>query len=118
MVGKVENLYIPQMLDSIRTSRVIGILILVQGMVFLSFWKIIGWAITIGTQRYSSFSGKMAKSFFSQDRTLIQLLQTGSNYLSILLILGIIVSICGILTLAFPKQAVQILIALRILKQS
>jgi len=106
------------MLDPTRTSRVIGTLILIQGAVLLSFWKILNWTITIGTQRYSSFSGKVAKSFFSQDRTLIQLLQTSSNYLSILLILGIIVSICGILILAFPKQATQILIALRILKRS
>jgi len=106
------------MLDSTRTSRVIGTLILLQGIVFLSFWKILGWAITIATHRYSSFSGKMAKSFFSQDKALMHLLQTGSNYLSVLLILGIIVSICGILILAFPKQATQILLALRILKRS
>jgi len=107
-----------QMLDPTRTSRVIGTLVFIQGIVFLSFWKILGLAIAIGTQRYSSFSGKMAKSFFSQDRTLMQLLQTSSNFLPILLILGIIISICGILIIAFPKQATQILIALRILKRS
>jgi len=77
-----------------------------------------GWAIAIGTGRYSSFSGKMAKSFFSQDRALVQLLQTGTNYLPILLTLGIIISVCGILMLAFPKQTTQILIALRILKKT
>jgi len=106
------------MLDPIRTSRIIGILVTFQGMVLLSFWKIMGWAIAIGTQRYSSFSGKMAKSFFSQDRTLMELLQIGSNFLPVLFILGAMVSICGILILAFPKQAIQILIALRILKRS
>jgi len=106
------------MLDPTRTSRVIGTLILIQGAVFLTFWKILNLAVTIGTQRYSSFSGKVAKSFFSQDRTLIQLLQVGSNCLYIFLILGIIASICGILILTFPKQATQILLALKILKRS
>ena len=106
------------MLEPIRTVRVIGSLVFLQGIVFISFWKILGWAIAIGTGRYSSFSGKMAKSFFSQDRALVQLLQTGTSYLPILLTLGIIVSVCGILMLAFPKQATQILIALRILKKT
>ncbi len=106
------------MLEPIRTVRVIGSLVLLQGMVFLSLWKILGWAVAIGIGRYSSFSGKMAKSFFSQDKALVQLLQTGTSYLPILLALGITISVCGILMLAFPKQATQILIALRILKRS
>ncbi|GBU24524.1 hypothetical protein R83H12_01157 [Fibrobacteria bacterium R8-3-H12] len=106
------------MLDPIRTARIIGILVFLQGVVFLSFWKIMGWAIAVGTQRYSSFTGKMAKSFFSQDKALVQLLQTGTNYLPMLLALGIIASVCGILMLVFPKQAAQILVALRVLKRS
>jgi hypothetical protein len=104
-------------LEPIRTARVIGALVLLQGMVFLLFWKIFGWAIAVGIGRYSNFSGKMAKAFFSQDKALIQLLQTGSSYLPILLVLGSIVSVCGILMLAFPKQTVQILIALRVFKR-
>jgi len=107
-----------KMLEPIRAVRVMGSLVLLQGIVFLSLWKILGWAIAVGIGRYSSFSGKMAKSFFSQDRALAQLLQTGTDYLPILLTLGIIISACGILMLAFPKQATQILIALRILKRS
>lgn len=95
-----------------------GSLVLLQGIVFLSLWKILGWAVAIGIGRYSSFSGKMAKSFFSQDKALLQLLQTGMGYLPMLLALGITVSVCGILMLAFPKQATQVLIALRILKRS
>jgi len=106
------------MLEPIRTARVIGSLVLLQGVVFLSFWKLASWAFAIGIQRYSSFTGKMAKSFFSSDHSLLQLLQTGTNYLPILLTLGIIISVCGILMLAFPKQATQILIALRILKKT
>jgi hypothetical protein len=105
------------MLEPIRTTRVIGILFLLQGWVFLLFWKILGLIITVGVGRYSNFTGKMAKAFFSQDKVLMQLLQTGANYLPILLALGLIVSACGILMLAFPKQTVQILIALRIFKR-
>jgi hypothetical protein len=105
------------MLEPIRTTRVIGVLVHLQGMVFLLFWKIFGWAITVGLGRYSNFSGKMAKAFFSQDRALLQLLQTGTNYLPLLLALGSIISVCGILMLAFPKQTMQILIAFRIFKR-
>jgi hypothetical protein len=106
------------MLEPIRTARVIGSLVFLQGIVFLSLWKILGWAVAVGIGRYSSFSGKMAKSFFSQDKALVQLLQTGTSYLPVLLALGITISVCGILMLAFPKQTTQILIALRILKHS
>ncbi|MCL1957498.1 MAG: hypothetical protein FWF63_09265 [Fibromonadales bacterium] len=106
------------MLEPKRTARVIGILVLLQGAVFLSFWKIASWALAIGIQRYSSFTGKMAKAFFSSDHTLLQLMLTGTNYLPIPLALGITASVCGILMIAFPKLAVQILIALRVLKRS
>jgi len=105
------------MLEPKRTARVIGILVFLQGLVFLSFWKFIGWAIAIGIERYSSFSGKMAKAFFSQDQALLQMLQAGTSYLPIPLAIGITASVCGILILAFPKQAVQILVALRVLKR-
>jgi hypothetical protein len=104
-------------LEPIRTARVIGVLVLLQGMIFLLFWKIFGWAIAVGIERYSNLSGKMAKAFFSQDKTLMQLLQTGTNYLPILLVLGSIISACGILMLAFPKQTVRILITLRVFKR-
>jgi len=76
------------------------------------------WAINVGMERYSNFTGKIAKSFFAQDRTLIDLLQTSSNYLPLLLALGSVACVCGILMIAFPKQATSILIALRVLKRS
>jgi len=104
------------MLDPIRTARVIGILVFLQGTIFLLFRKIMGWAIAIGMERYSSFTGKMAKSFFAQDKTLVNMLQTGANYLHILLALGCIASVLGILIIAFPKQAAKILVAFKILK--
>ena len=106
------------MLEPKRTARVIGILVLLQGVVFLSFWKIAKWALAIGIERYSSFSGKMAKAFFSSDQTLLQMLLKGTSYLPILQAIGITASVCGILMLAFPKPAVQILVALRVLKRS
>jgi len=106
------------MLDPKRTARVIGILVFLQGAIFLLFWKIAGWALAIGIDRYSNFTGKMAKSFFSQDKTLVQLLHIGINYLPILFTLGITASVCGILMIAFPKLAAHILVALRVLKRS
>jgi hypothetical protein len=60
----------------------------------------------------------MAKAFFSSDHSLLELLLTGTNYLPIPLALGITASVCGILIIAFPKQAVQVLVALRVLKRA
>jgi len=106
------------MLDPIRTARVIGILVFLQGAVFLLFQRIMAWAIAAGMERYSSFTGKMAKSFFAEDRTLINMLQTGANYLPIFLALGILISVCGILMIVFPQKTTQILISFRVLKRS
>jgi len=89
-----------------------------QGAVFLFFWKIMGWAVAAGIERYSSFTGKMAKSFFAEDRTLMNMLQAGSDYLPIFLTLGIVISVCGILMIVFPQKTTQILITLRVLKRS
>jgi hypothetical protein len=105
------------MLEPIRTARVLGSLVLLQGAFVLLFWKVMDVAIATGMARYASFSGKMAKKFFSQDKALIKLLQTGEAFLAPLLALGIIISILGILMIAFPKQTVQILIALKILRK-
>jgi len=109
--------YIPNMLDPIRTARVLGSLIVVQGVVLLAFWKILGTVIATATARYANFSGKMAKAFFSQDKALINLLQTGESYLIILLVLGLLISFLGIIMIALPKQTMQILLALRILSR-
>jgi len=106
------------MLEPKRTARVIGILVLLQGAVFLSFWKLASWALAIGIQRYSSFTGKMAKAFFSSDHSLLELMLKGTSYLSILFAIGITASVCGILIIAFPKLAVQVLVALRVLKRA
>jgi len=105
------------MLEPIRTARVLGSLVLAQGAFFLLFWKTLAAAIATGMARYADFSGRMAKKFFSQDKALLKLLEAGETYLTPILILGLIVSFIGILMLAFPKQTVQILIALRILRK-
>jgi hypothetical protein len=104
------------MLDPKRTSRVLGSLIVVQGAVLIAFWRILAMVVATATARYSNFSGKMAKSFFAQDRALAELLKTGSSFLTPLLIIGIIVIILGILMLVFPQRTVRILTFLRILR--
>ena len=104
------------MLDPKRTARVLGSLIIAQGAVLIAFWKVLAMIVAAATARYSNFTGKMAKSFFAQDRALAELLKTGSSFLTPLLILGIIIIILGILMLAFPQRTVRILAFLRILR--
>jgi len=104
------------MLDSNRTARVLGSLVAAQGVVLIVFWRILAVVVATATARYANFSGRMAKSFFAQDRALAELLKTGSSFLTPLLILGIIVTILGILMILFPKKAVKILVFLRILR--
>jgi len=103
------------MLEPIRTARVLGILIVMQGAALLAFWKILEIVIVTAATRYASFTGKLAKMLFSQDKALINFIQAGETYLMPLLILGLLISLLGILMIAFPKQTVQILVALRIL---
>jgi len=103
------------MLEPARIARVLGGLIFAQGFVLIAFWKIFGIVIATASVRYSNFSGRMAKAFFSQDKALINLLQTCEAFLTPLFISGLLVSFLGIIMIAFPKQTVQILIAFRIL---
>lgn len=107
--------YLLNMFEPVRTVRVLGGLVFVQGASILLFWKVLAKIVAVGAGRYANFSGKMAKAFFSQDRALAQLLQTGSSFLTPLFILGLLISLLGILMIAFPKQTAQILSALRIL---
>lgn len=104
------------MLEPIRTIRVLAILVITQGAFVLLFWKVLATVIAVAEARYNNFTGKMAKTFFSQDRALTQLLQTGDAFLAPLFILGLLISVLGIFMIAFPKQSLQILIALKILK--
>jgi uncharacterized membrane protein HdeD (DUF308 family) len=114
--GKIEIFYFPQMLDPKRTARVLGSLIIVQGVVLIAFWRILAMIVATATARYSNFTGKMAKSFFAQDRALAELLKTGSSFLTPLLIAGIVIIVLGILMLVFPRKTVRILTFLRILR--
>jgi hypothetical protein len=104
------------MLEPNRVARVLGCLIFAKGALLILFWKILEFIIATGLQRYGNASGKMAKFFFQQDKALADLLKFGSTYSSILLVLGIIISVIGVLFIAFPKQTVHILSAFRILR--
>ena len=104
------------MLDSNRTARVLGSLVTAQGVVLVVFWRILAMIVATATARYANFTGRMAKNFFAQDRALAELLKTGKSFLTPLLILGIIMTLLGILMILFPKKTVKILIFLRILR--
>ena len=84
------------MLEPIRTIRILAILVITQGAFILLFWKVLAAIIAVAEARYNNFTGKMAKTFFSQDKALIQLLQTGDTFLTPLLILGLLMSVLGI----------------------
>jgi ABC-type phosphate/phosphonate transport system permease subunit len=105
------------MLEPIRAIRVIGSLVLFIGAIFLLVWKIAAFAVSTGMSRYANFTGKLAKKFFSQDQSLVALLQTAETLIPWLLLAGILVSCIGILIIAFPKQAMQILCAMHILRR-
>ncbi|MDR1829914.1 MAG: hypothetical protein LBQ76_04000 [Candidatus Fibromonas sp.] len=104
------------MLDSNRTARVLGSLVTAQGVVLVVFWRILAMIVATATARYANFTGRMAKNFFAQDRALAELLKTGKSFLTPLLILGIIITLLGVLMILFPKKTVKILIFLRILR--
>jgi hypothetical protein len=105
------------MLEPTRAVRVIGSLVFSIGALLLLFWKIATFAIATGMSRYANFSGKMARKFFSQDQALIGLLQSAETLTPWLLAVGILISCIGVLIIAFPKQAMQILCALHILRR-
>jgi len=63
------------MLDSNRTARVLGSLVATQGVVLIVFWKVLAMVVAAATARYANFTGRMAKSFFAQDRALAELLK-------------------------------------------
>jgi len=97
-------------------SQLLGLLVLLHGATIVFFWKVLDYAIATGMARYGSASGKLARTFFSDDRELVELLQFGQDTLPVLLFVGILIMVKGILAIAFPAQTEQILRAFRIVR--
>jgi hypothetical protein len=80
-------------------------------------------AIHLALARYSNFTGRIASRNFAEDKQLLAmvkdvnaLLPTAETALTILLVIGILILLVAVVCIAFPKQAVHVLVALRLLK--
>ncbi|MBO7413531.1 MAG: hypothetical protein J6U20_07715 [Fibrobacter sp.] len=117
-------------LTPIRTVRLIGAMIAIIGMIFVLVSRVLTAVLAIATDaihlalaRYSNFTGRIASRNFAEDKQLLAmvkdvnaLLPTAETALTVLLVVGILVLLVALVCLAFPKQAVHVFVALRLLK--
>ena len=80
-------------------------------------------AIHLALARYSNFTGRIASRNFAEDKQLLAmvkdvnaLLPTAETALTIILVIGILILLVAVVCIAFPKQAVHVLVAMRLLK--
>lgn len=117
-------------LTPIRTARTISVLIAIIGMLILLVSRVLmavvsmaNEAIQLALARYSNFTGRIAARNFAEDRQLLKMLKdvnalmpTAETALTIMFIVSIVVLIVALFGLAFPKQFLHVLVALKILK--
>lgn len=105
-------------LAPLPVARLVGTLLLVQGMVIAAFWKVLHYAVGVGLERYTGSTGRLARSLFRKDREIMELLNFAGDLLPILFVLALLVMLAGILVLAFPQQALQIMRAFRLIQDA
>ena len=117
-------------LTPIRTVRLIGAMIAIIGMIFVLVSRVLTAVLAIATDaihlalaRYSNFTGRIASRNFAEDKQLLAmvkdvnaLLPTAETALTIILVIGILILLVAVVCIAFPKQAVHVLVAMRLLK--
>lgn len=117
-------------LTPIRTARAVSVLIALMGMlvvlvsrVLLAVVAMANEAIQLALARYSNFTGRIAARNFAEDRQLLKMLKdvnalmpTAETALTVMFVIGIVILVVALLGLAFPKQFLHILVALKILK--
>ena len=117
-------------LTPIRTVRLIGAMIAIIGMIFVLVSRVLTAVLAIATDaihlalaRYSNFTGRIAAKNFAEDKQLLamvkdvnSLLPTAETALTVILVIGILVLLVAVVCIAFPKQSVHVLVALRLLK--
>lgn len=117
-------------LTPIRTVRLVGAMIAIVGMIFVLVSRVLTAVLEVATDaihlalaRYSNFTGRIASRNFAEDKQLLAmvkdvnaLLPTAETALTVLLVVGILVLLVALVCLAFPKQAVHVFVALRLLK--
>ena len=118
-------------LTTTRTARFIATMFAVLGMFFLLVERALSSVLVLaqtgvdkGLARYNNFTGRFAAKNFADDRELLALLRDAKDMLpmadtllTLLFIAGILVLVIAVFGLAFPKQFVQILVALHLLKR-
>ena len=117
-------------LTPIRTVRLVGAMIAIIGMIFVLVSRVLTAVLAIATDaihlalaRYSNFTGRIASRNFAEDKQLLAmvkdvnaLLPTAETALTVLLVVGILILVLALVCLAFPKQAVHVLVAMHLLK--
>lgn len=117
-------------LTPIRTARLISAMIAIIGMILVFVSRLLmavvmmaSNAVHLALARYSNFTGRFASRNFDEDKQLLAMLKdvepllpTADTVLTVVFILGIVVLLVALAGLAFPKQFVHILVALKLLK--
>lgn len=117
-------------LTPIRTARLVSAMIALIGMILVFVSRLLmavvamaSNAVHLALARYSNFTGRFASRNFAEDKQLLgmlkdvePLLPTADSILTVVFVLGIIVLLVALAGLAFPKQFVHILVALKLLK--
>ena len=117
-------------LTPVRTGRLLASQFALVGMVFLFIERALSAilvmaadAVKLGLARYNNFTGRFASQNFAEDKQLLGLLKevqrilpTAETALTVFMVVSILFLVVAILGLAFPKQFVHILVALKLLK--
>ena len=117
-------------LTAVRTGRLLASLMALVGMVFMFIERALSAilvmaadAVKLGLARYNNFTGRFAAQNFSEDKQLLTLLKDvqailppAETALTVFMVVSILFLVVAILGLAFPKQFVHILVALKLLK--
>ena len=117
-------------LTPIRTVRLVGAMIAIIGMILVLVSRVLSAVLVVATDaihlalaRYSNFTGRIASRNFAEDKQLLamvkdvnSLLPTAETALTVILVVGILILLVAVVCIAFPKQSVHVLVALRLLK--
>lgn len=125
-----EKIHIRYGLTPVRTGRTVASVIALMGMLMLFIQRVLtavlkmaNEAIALGLARYNNFTGRFASQNFVEDKKLLGLLKEvqeilpdAETALSVLLTFSVVFLALALIGLAFPKQFVHVLVALKILK--
>lgn len=117
-------------LTPIRTGRFVACFIAFLGMFFLLLNRVLvavlemaGGLVDLALARYNNFTGRFAAQNFAEDKQLLNLVHDAADLLplagtaaSIVLVFAIIFLVIAVIGLAFPRNFVHVLVAMKCLK--